>query len=961
MSIVTQTTPHSGLQDLAHRESRSLIRIFFNPCPALAGVVAALSLGFSAIGFAETAEGEFSEGDKLFALQVKGIFSDKCVSCHGEDPDEIEGGLDMRSLESLLKGGDSFDDVLIPGDSEFSFMMEAIRWEDPDFEMPPKENDRLTEEQIWAIRDWIDVGAPWPEDTVVAAIREQYAEGVKVATSGALSDEWANRRYEEKNLWAYQPIADPEPPETRSQTNHPIDAFIDRKLEYLDLEAAPLVDRRTLIRRATFDLIGLPPTPKEIDSFTSDKRSDDEAFSAVVDRLLDDPRYGEQWGKHWLDVVRYADSSGFSNDYERPAAWRYRDYIIRAFNEDKPFDQFIVEQIAGDELDPNDPEKIFATGFLRMGPWEHTSMSVARITRQQFLDDVTDSVGQTFLSHPLQCARCHDHKFDPIPTKDYYRIQSVFATTQFADRTVDFQDYENLQGFEEKEAMAKRIQYFSEISKELNKKKKQATEQWSRDNGLPVGSRVELAKQGIPDDQLPPRNLGLDINEIGVIKVGGKIVNRTKFEMKKFEPYAMSVYSGPSPEKSVRSGAMLPMPNAEAREAGTIDSSHILNGGDPFARGDEVTPGVLSALPGSNDILEANEWNTIPDDVEGRRLAFARWLASPRNALVPRSIVNRIWSYHYGRGIVNTPNNFGAMGGKPTHPELLDYLATRFIDDGWSIKKLHRLIMSSETYRRSTKHPDSDRLAERDPHSESYAAFKARRLSAEEIRDSMLYVSGELTDSMGGLPAMPEINLDVALQPRQVMGSFAASYEPAPTPELRNRRSIYAKRIRGLRNPLMEVFNQPSLDESCEVRQSSTVTPQVFSLFNGEDSLNRSIATAIELLESTDSRREAVGTLFQRAYGRAPDRKDLSLSLNHWKKMEKRHQKLEFEPTELPHEVTRSAIEEMTGDSFTFTERLFGYDDYERDPGLADVDAETRALADLCLVVFNSNEFLYVY
>ena len=271
--------------------------------------------------------------------------------------------------------------------------------------MPPKEADKLTEEQTWMIRDWINAGAPWPSEEDEAIIQEKYAEGVVVQTSGGLDDDWTNRRYEEENLWAYQAIANPEPP-ARSKRTHPVDAFIDDKLYDLGLSPAKLADRRKLIRRATFDLIGLPPTAEEVDAFLRDRSSDNKAFAKVVDRLLADPRYGEQWGRHWLDVVRYADSAGFSNDFERPAAWRYRDYVIRSFNEDKPFDQFVIEQVAGDEWAPENPDAILATGFLRMGPWEHTGMSVARITRQQFLDDVTDSVGQVFLSHPLQCARC---------------------------------------------------------------------------------------------------------------------------------------------------------------------------------------------------------------------------------------------------------------------------------------------------------------------------------------------------------------------------------------------------------------------------------------------------------------------------------------------------------------------------------------------------------------------------
>ena len=900
---------------------------------------------------------DYTDAEKLFALKVKPLLKQKCFSCHNDE--DLKGDLVMTSLEDMLLGGESSDEVLIPGDGENSLMYISTTWTLEDYEMPPKEADKLSEEQTWLIRDWITAGSPWPSDEDQAIIAEKYAEGIVVQTSGGLDDDWTNRRYEEKDLWAYQPIADPTPP-ARSKRAHPVDAFIDDKLYDLGLSPAKLADRRTLIRRATFDLIGLPPTPEEVNDFVRDRGSDDKAFAKVVDRLLDDPRYGEQWGRHWLDVVRYADSAGFANDYERPGAWRYRDYVIRAFNQDKPFDQFIMEQVAGDEWKPDDPEALLATGFLRMGSWEHTSMTVARITRQQYLDDVTDIVGQTFLSHPLQCARCHDHKVDPIPTKDFYRIQSVFATTQFADREIPFPENETITGFDEKEVMEKRLSYFDNIHKTLNAKEAAAVKEWCEKHGIPNKPRAQLAKQGIPDEKLPPRSLGLTSEDIGVRKVGGMVVKRTKFEMNKFEPFAHSVVSGLSPEVPPLSGKMVAMPGDPMSE-GEMEMSYIRISGDPFAQGPKVTPGVFSALPDSNDVLEKNDFNSIPETVEGRRLAFAKWLANPKNVLVPRSMVNRVWTYHFSKGIVDTPNNFGAMGGKPSHPELLDYLASRFVESDWSVKDLHRLIMSSNAYRRSTEYKHRDRLAEKDPTAKSYAVFKPRRLSGEEIRDSMLYVSGELNPLVGGLPALPEINMDVALQPRQVMGSFAASYEPAQTPEARNRRSIYAKKVRGLRNPFMEVFNQPSPDESCEFRQSSTVTPQVFSLFNGEDSLHRSIATAIDLLENNKSRKSVVEALFLRAYGRKPARSDRNLALDHWEQMEKRHEGLSFEPREFPREVTRSAVEEMTGASFEFKERLFAFEDYQADPGLADVDAETRALADLCLVVFNSNEFVYVY
>jgi mono/diheme cytochrome c family protein len=901
-------------------------------------------------------EDSYTDGEKLFALKVKPLLKQKCFSCHNDD--DLKGDLVMTSREDMLLGGESSDDVLIPGDGNGSLMYTATTWEIEDYEMPPKEADKLTEEQTWLIRDWIDAGAPWPSEEDQAIIKEKYAEGVIVQTSGGLDDDWTYRRYKEEDLWAYQPIADPAIP-AESKRTHPVDAFINDKLYHIGLSPAKEADRRTLIRRATFDLIGLPPTPEEVDAFLKDRSSDDKAFTKVVDRLLEDSRYGEQWGRHWLDVVRYADSSGFSNDYERQNAWRYRDYVIRSFNQDKPFDQFVVEQVAGDEWDPENPEALIATGFLRMGPWEHTAMSVARETRQQYLDDVTASVGQVFMSHPLQCASCHDHKFDPIPTKDYYRIQAVFATTQFVDREVPFQDYETLAGFDEKVVMEKRMQYFKDMRDRLNKQSNEALKAWCLENGLEYGTRKQLLDRGVSVDDLP-RNIGLTLEEIGVRKVGQKNVKRTEFEMKKFEPYVFSVYSGLSPEKPVSSGSMMKMPQ-KPMTGGKMEATHILTGGDPFGYAEEVTPGVFSALPDSNDTLEVNEYNSIPEEPVGRRLAFAKWLANPKNTLVSRSMINRVWNYHFGHGIVDTPNNFGAMGGKPSHPELLDYLASRFVESGWSVKAMHRLIMSSKTYQRSTNYRHRDRLDEKDPNGKSYAAFDPRRLSAEEIRDSMLFVSGELSPLVGGLPALPEINRDVATQPRQVMGSYAASYEPARTPEERNRRSIYAKKIRGLRNPFMDVFNQPSPDESCEARQSSTVTPQVFSLFNGEDTLNRSVAAAIDLLEKNKSRKAVIEDLFKRAYGRKPNRQDTKVCLEHWKKMEARHAQLEFAPRELPREVVRSAVEEMSGAPFEFTEVLFGFDDYVADPGLADVDIETRALADLCLVVFNSNEFIYVY
>ncbi len=338
----------------------------------------------------------------------------------------------------MLKGGQSGSPALVPGDPAKSLLYVAITRQNQNLAMPPKENDQLTAAEVEVLRAWVAAGAPWPTVSQQTATGwdDSAPEGVTVATSGGRSPEWSHRKYKPKDLWAYRPLKRPVVPVRGldpAAARNPIDAFLQQKQKDKGIaRTAPPADKRTLLRRATFDLIGLPPSPEEVDAFLSDDAPD--AFARVIARLLSSPHYGEQWARHWLDVVRYADTSGFANDYERPNAWRYRDYVIRSFNRDKPYNRFLLEQLAGDEIDPQSSELLIAVGFLRMGPWEHTGMSVAAVTRQQWLDDVTHQVGVVFLGQALRCARCHDHKFDPVPTKDYYRMQAVFAPVQFAER-----------------------------------------------------------------------------------------------------------------------------------------------------------------------------------------------------------------------------------------------------------------------------------------------------------------------------------------------------------------------------------------------------------------------------------------------------------------------------------------------------------------------------------------------
>jgi mono/diheme cytochrome c family protein len=837
------------------------------------------------------------DAEALFVRRIAPLFQEKCLACHGKDAEKIKGGYDMRTAAKAFEGGDSGKPAIVRVKPEESPLYLAVtRAHEDDWKpMPPKEADKLYAEQIAWIKDWITGGAPWPDEARVQAIAKANAEkwsaedGVPVKTIGGLSPEWTNRKYKPEGLWAYQPVKKPAPP---TPEGNPIDAFLAAKMPE-GLQAAPPADAHTFIRRATFDLLGLPPTPEEVAAFEADSiRNPQSAIRNLIERLLSSPHYGERMAQHWLDAARYADTSGFANDFERGNAWRYRDYVVRSFNADKRYDQFVREQIAGDELDPKNPEMLVATGCLRMGPWELTGMEVAKVARQRFLDDVTNGVGETFLAHSLQCARCHDHKFDPIPTRDYYSVQAVFATTQLSERDAPFLPEENVRGFEEKKYFeARRAEYLATL-RELDDKLVQNAQRWfaeqkidpakwnaaierartqprvnlhgkrAETGGLFDSARAAMLKQGVPEDQYPPKLVGFTPQDYGNERVARKGIERLKWELDRYEPYALAVYDGRTPNvKAVLTPQRMP---ASRMTEGDLEETCIHTGGDPFAQGAKVTPGALSVLDG---IIPQSDFH-IPQSIEGRRAAFADWVANPKNPLTTRAIVNRIWLWHFDQALAGNPNNFGSTGKKPTYPELLDWLAATFVEKGWSFKELHRVIMTSEAYRRSATHPDRKLLAEKDPTATSYAVFKPRRLTAEELRDSMLAATGELNSELGGIPNRPEMNLEAALQPRQVMGTFASAWVPNPKPEQRNRRSIYALKIRGLPDPFLEVFNEPAPDFSCERREASTVTPQVFSLFNGQASYARALALANRAVKETKSDEAALARCFELAFSR---------------------------------------------------------------------------------------------
>lgn len=934
----------------------------------------------------------------LFVRQVRPLLQDKCLPCHGQDEAKIKGGLDLRTPAARQAGGDSFKPVVVAGRPEASPLYLAATRVHADWKpMPPKDNDALSPAQQDVLKTWILAGGVWPEEartTVLLAQPDPWAADgqLRIPTSGGLTDDWTRRPYKPEDMWAFQPVqvegarggvGNGAVKEAGGPKGNPIDGFIDDRLAAAGLTPAPAADARTFIRRATFDLTGLPPTPEAIAAFEAASRRDGPAaIRALVEALLASPHYGEQWGRHWLDVVRYADSSGFANDYVRGSAWRYRDYVVRAFNSDKPYDRFVREQIAGDEIDPANPELLVATGLLRMGPWELTGMEVPKIARQRFLDDATDIVGQAFLGQLLQCARCHDHKFDPIPTRDYYALQAVFATTQLADRPAAFLPQENQAGFEEQALLDARREEHLATLRRLDEKSLAAAETFFAEKkfdpaawraavaearqqerrpgrrefqGAFATARNRMAAKGVAEDRYPPKLYGFTPEDYGNERVARKGLERLRWEQDRYQPVAFAVASGRTVEvKSV----LAPPRLAEDRlTKGEREATTILTGGDPFSPGAPVSPGVLSAVPGLNPEVNA----TLPTTIEGRRRALADWITHPRHPLTARVMVNRIWQHHFSRPLAGNPNNFGANGLKPTHPELLDWLAATFVAGGWSVKAMHRLIMTSDVYRRAATHPDPAAVAARDPDGSRYAVARPRRLTAEELRDAMLYVTGELNPALGGIPARPEINLEAALQPRQVMGTFAEAWQPNPRPEQRHRRSLYALKIRGQRDPFMEVFNEPGPDLSCEARDTSTVTPQVFSLFNSTASLDRAVAFAVRLLGENRPPAATIDRAFHLAFGRPPAAAERAATLRHWETMTVRQATLTFARPEYPPQVVREAVEENTGEKFTFTEKLAAYDSFVPDRKPADVDARTRALADVCLVLLNANEFAYLY
>jgi hypothetical protein len=808
-----------------------------------------LSLGIVVAAAESISAAELTpDQQKFFESEVRPLLAEKCQKCHGSH--EQNGSLRLDGLKPMLSGGDS-GPAVVPGHPEKSLLVKAVSYNDTTVQMPP--DGKLPDEKVAVLTRWIQMGAPWPQ----------------LAEEGPLAPRKEFKiTDEDRKHWSFQPMRRPELKGSGfgvHGSGQAIDALVLGRLKAKGLSLSSPADRRELIRRAYFDLLGLPPSPEEVDAFVADESAN--AYEHLIDRLLESPQYGERWARHWLDLVRFGQTNGYEFDEEKREAWRYRDYVIRALNEDKPYDRFVLEQIAGDELPDATPDSIIATGFYRLGVWdkEPDDKQVALVEEY---DDMVRTAGETFLGLTIGCARCHDHKFDPISQEDYYRMTACFRG----------------------------------IKPTGNNPTEPAHWRFDPDAVYtPLTGADDLAKwRAVQRKAERVRNGGGS---------PGQALDRANRLIENFKRSATK-------SLSAREGSEGPPP------------THVLVRGNPHTPAAEVPPGTLKVLdpmlPAAdftpptrqawNDYRrELAEWGVV--ETSGRRLALARWITDPRNPLSARVIVNRLWQHHFGRGIVPTPSDFGRTGQPPTNIELLDYLASELIAGGWRLKALHKQIMLSETYRQSSR-IDSDAGVSIDPDNALCWRQNAQRMDAESLRDSILAVSGRLNLRMGGRGIFPKLAAEVlATQSRPGSGWDDSS------PEEESRRSIYIYAKRTLRVPLMESLDQPSSESHAAARPTTTIAPQALMLLNSTFIDEQSAAFAQRLERECGSEPSAqIERAYRLALGRKPSEDEMAML------------RLFIE-----RQRAAWATDEITKDS-----------------------AAQKALAAVCKLVLNLNEFAYV-
>ncbi len=771
-----------------------------------------LSMAFQGLLAAsvQSAESPPSKSALHFEQAIRPLFVTKCLKCHGEK--KQEGNLRLDSRESILKGGDS-GPAIVPGKPEESLLIEAIKYES--FEMPP--TGQLAVKDVEQFERWIKDNAEWPKN--IGQLREG---SVQITET-------------DKDWWAFQPVQKPDIPNHPKDewSQNPIDRFVYDRLAQKGMQPAPEADRLTLVRRLYFDLVGMPPTPKEIEAFLKDDSP--KAWENLVDQLLDDPRYGEHWARHWLDLVRYAESDGWNQDAYRPHLWRYRDYVVRSFNDDKPYPDFVREQLAGDEMPGDDPERLAAAGYLRLGIYEYNQRD-ARSLWDDILNEITDTTSDVFLGMGMACARCHDHKFDPLLQRDYFKLKAFFEPLVWRD-DLHYATIAQIQEFEKRNAVWK--ENTAEIQAKIDALlKPYHDKKWkSTADKFPLDIQAAFYKP-VEERTSWEHQMAYLVFRQFEEEGGGPLKDMKKEDKAKYDELLkeLSAFDDIKPEP-------VPMVMTVTDFPGQISPTVIPDASEPQV----IEPGFLAVLGNETPQISVGSQTT------GRRTALAEWIGRPDNPLTTRVIVNRVWQYHFGQGIVPTSSDFGHLGLKPTHPELLDWLTTNFVEEGWSIKKLHKLILTSATWKQSSHHPRARSYQEKDPGEELLWRFRIRRLDAEQIRDAMLLASGELELKTSG----PSVE--------------------AKTP----RRAIYVKSFRNNLDPFLGAFDVANGLKSVSERTNTTTPTQSLLMINGSYPLERAKKFADHLKKQNPSTpADLLEHAFQITWNRKPTPEELEMALD---------------------------------------------------------------------------------
>lgn len=855
-----------------------------------------------------------------FDKEIRPIFQSRCLNCHGAATQKAS--LDMRSKAAMLRGGET-GPAIVPGSAEKSLLWEKISGD----EMPPGK-EKLNDAEKKLVRAWLDSGAPGGE-ALAAAIATKPAMIPGAATEASLPDDVASEvTDEERRFWAFQKPVRPAIPAVAKagDVRNPIDAFLLHELTKAGLEYSREADRTALLRRAYFDLTGLPPAPHEVEEFLNDESP--QAYERLIDRLLASPRYGERWGRHWLDLAGYADSEGIlSADYVRTAAWRYRDYVIRAFNADKPYDRFLKEQLAGDELvdywtarrtkkelGPEVVEALTATGFLRCAS-DTSRPDFAAIKNApgyyyQTLDDTLKIFASATMGLTVECAKCHSHKYDPIPQTDYYRLQAVFMSGYRPAQWIPQVQRKLDEATDEQDKAAKAHNAtvdaaIAPLKKELDTLQKQQAAKL-------FAERLAKLPEAIRDDV----RAAFDVESAKRSEVQKYLVEKFQKELKPDAKTLPKLLADTYPDYAKQVAALDAKVKTEEAKRRTLPEirafydlpgepkTPLLRRGDYTTPGREVSPGVLSVLATAKPFA----WKPPAKDAptSGRRTALAEWLTQPDHPLTSRVLVNRLWLHHFGQGLVATPDNFGNKGARPSHPELLDWLAVEFTARGWSVKQMHRLIMTSAAYRQSCA--SNDAAARIDPENKLLWRQRLRRLEAEALRDSILAVSGTLNLEMYGAPV-----------PMQARGGGIGVADDASG----RRRSVYLQVRRSQPLSFLQVFDQPVMETNCTARGVSTVASQALELQNGEFMTAQAAAFAARVAKEAAGRE--IDYAVRAAFARLPTAKERTVLAAFLERQAERH---------LPSGGT------------------IGPEQRE--------NARRWALADMCHMLLSANEFAYV-